>query len=251
MTLDSPKNGELGSQIVIIIPLYNEFKRGSFSYIESLLKIKNCHFILVNDGSTDETSKNLTSFSKYKNVVVTEHEVNQGKAEAIRTGINLALGYDMYSLIGYLDGDGAFSISEIIRNIELAETKLTSGGFEVFATSRVALSGREIERKLQRHIIGRIVRTLIEIRHRDLPYDTQSGFKIFKEGASLRQAAESEFRTKWFADVEILLRMKKKTSNLMIWEEPLLQWRDVNASSLGWKSAPTVIKELAIILSRS
>ena len=236
------------NKIVIIIPIWNEEARGSFDYIESILKIKNLDFIIVNDGSSDGTEMRLMTLSSNLNFQPINLPENLGKSMAIKAGLDFAIRLQKYSIIGYLDGDGAFPVSEVQRCSLLAQKKLVSEGFDVFTTSRVALSGRIIHRKTTRHLIGRVIRTVIGLKHSNLPYDTQSGFKIFKNTEIFVETVSKGFKTKWFVDLEILLRLRSHKDSIAIWEEPLMAWQDVSQSSLKWTSAPRVILELAKIL---
>ncbi len=237
------------NKIAIIIPIWNEEARGSFHYIESILKLKDLDFIIVNDGSSDGTEVRLMTLRSNPNFQAINLCKNLGKAMAIKAGLDFAISLEKYSTIGYLDGDGAFPVSEVQRCSLLAQEKLASEDFDVLTTSRVALSGRLIHRKTSRHLVGRVIRTAIGLKHKNLPYDTQSGFKIFKNTEIFVETVSKGFRTKWFVDLEILLRMRSHKDSIAIWEEPLMAWQDVSQSSLKWTSAPRVIIELARIIS--
>ena len=236
------------NKTVIIIPIWNEEERGSFDYIESALNLRELDFIIVNDGSSDGTEMHLMTLVHNQNFYPINLPENAGKSMAIKAGLDFALRDGKYSMIGYLDGDGAFPISEVQRCSLLARKKLLEENFDVFITSRVALSGRIIERKTSRHIIGRVIRTVIGLKYSNLPYDTQSGFKLFRNTELFVEAANQSFKTKWFVDVELLLRLRSRNPSIGVWEEPLMAWKDVSQSSLKWTSAPRVIIELARVL---
>ena len=236
------------NKIVIIIPIWNEEARGSFNYIESILKLKDLDFIIVNDGSSDGTAVRLLTLSSNLNFQPINLRENLGKSMAIKAGLDFAISLEKYSIIGYLDGDGAFPVSEVRRCSLLAQEKIESEDFDVFTTSRVALSGRMIHRKASRHLAGRLIRTVIGLKYSNLPYDTQSGFKIFKNTEIFAETVSKGFKTKWFVDLEILLRMRNHKDSVTIWEEPLMAWQDVSQSSLKWSSAPRVVIELARII---
>jgi glycosyltransferase involved in cell wall biosynthesis len=233
---------------VLVVPLFNEFSRGSFRYLEQLIRIKSIDFVLVNDGSTDETEYELTNFSNMKNVQTVNLEKNLGKSAAIQAGLASAVAHKKYMYLGYLDGDSAFTLAEVERITSLAALKLGENKFTVLCSSRVDLAGHEIQRSTYRHLLGRVIRTIIDIRHSNLPYDTQSGFKIFLNTESLVTALNKPFETKWFVDIEILLRLRLSDSNLKIWEEPLLEWKDIGKSSISWKSSAAILRDLTRIL---
>lgn len=232
----------------LVVPLFNEFSRGSFGYLEQLVKIERIDFILVNDGSTDGTANELLRFSNLKNVQIVNLRKNLGKSAAIQAGLSTALANKKYKFLGYLDGDSAFSLTEVKRITDLAELKFIENEFSVLCSSRVDLAGHDIQRSTHRHLLGRIIRTIVGIRHSNLPYDTQSGFKIFLNTESLASAINKPFETKWFIDIEIILRLRLIDSSLKIWEEPLLEWEDIGKSSISWKSSGTILYDLTRIL---
>ncbi len=234
--------------ISLVVPLFNEYSRGSFDYLKQLTEIQNIDFIFVNDGSTDQTGEALLHFSNFKNATVLNLEKNSGKSTAIQVGINLALENLNCNYVGYLDGDSAFSFDEVKRLSQLATAKLAASTYILLCSSRVDLAGRNIQRSTYRHLIGRVIRTIIDLKHKNLPYDTQSGFKIFLGTDSLRRAFNSPFKTKWFVDLEIILRLRGDNPDLKVWEEPLLEWRDVKNSNISWKSSFTILRDLFLIL---
>jgi hypothetical protein len=114
-------------------------------------------------------------------------------------------------------------------------------------SSRVSLSGRFIERKRSRHYLGRIIATFLTHKWIDAPYDTQSGFKLFKNSQSFQNSIRKSFSTKWFVDIELLTRIGiSNKGKLVIWEEPLNFWRDVNGSKLGFTSYPQIFVEMVV-----
>lgn len=235
-------------RIALIVPLWNEFSRGSFEYLDKLVLLEDINFFLVNDGSTDDTKLELLRYVEIPNVETINLTKNLGKAGAIKIGFQEAIRSQKYSLIGFLDGDGAFEVEEVQRCLAAAELKICKENYEVFCSSRVALAGHRIERSFRRHVAGRIVRSIIEIRHKQLPYDTQSGLKLFSATDSLSSCLDKGFETRWFVDLEIILNLRTKNQNLKIWEEPLLSWRDVGKSSIKFSSWFSIFRELLIVL---
>lgn len=254
------ERGKVISYLTLIVPIFNESPNWSEEYWKSALKIPGINWIFVDDGSTDHSLELFQKLLGTGQNKIIRHVKNLGKAEAIRTGMNHYFQEVMPEIndtdvnshfIGYLDADGAFSQSEIERYRKLAngdqENPFTRG-YEAIWSSRVKLSGHAIERKRHRHYIGRIITTLISLGDSRLPYDSQSGFKIFKVSAPLIEAFQSRFRTRWFVDLELASRISLiQGSEIRIWEEPLLEWKDINHSSLGIKSIPRVLKEIFII----
>jgi hypothetical protein len=114
-------------------------------------------------------------------------------------------------------------------------------------SSRVALAGRKIKRDPLRHYLGRVIATILTSSWEDAPYDTQSGFKLFRNSNSFQNAVNQEFKTKWFVDIELLTRIGINNGGaLNIWEEPLTSWRDVEDSKLSMRDSPLLLSEIAI-----
>jgi hypothetical protein len=112
-------------------------------------------------------------------------------------------------------------------------------------SSRVSLSGREINRKSSRHYLGRLIATYLTRQWSDAPYDTQSGYKLFVNSTSFREAIKSDFATKWFVDVELITRVGINNKGVLnIWEEPLLFWNDVDGSSLKMRNYYSIFFEI-------
>ena len=84
----------------VIIPTYNNSKTLR-RVLDGVLKYTP-HIIVVNDGSSDDTS---TILQEYSEICVEVHSGNQGKGQAIRTGFNRAVkeGFDYAFTI---DSDG-------------------------------------------------------------------------------------------------------------------------------------------------
>ena len=233
-------------ELFMIVPCFNEENRIKLNYWNNLAEIPNVHWIFVNDGSSDNTKNVL---NKITNSTIIGLEKNIGKAEAIRKGITETFkknsGESFW--VGYLDADSAFEIEDIKKVIELVYSKGSS--YESFWGSRVALAGRSIKRNNLRHILSRILITIFGYKMGDLPYDPQTGFKIFKFNKKLMEIFDKKFETKWFVDLEILIRYQVlERRKMKIWEEPVKTWKDVDGSNIRGFELINVFKDLIKIL---
>ncbi|RZJ29948.1 MAG: glycosyltransferase [Flavobacterium sp.] len=124
-------------KVSVVIPVFNAEKYLG-RCIESLLaQTVDCEFILVNDGSTDQSRSIIESFQKKDKRIVLINQENQGVSAARNAGIALAKG----EYLGFVDADdfveadmyaqlysaAAFQSDIVISNffIEQGKTKLT------------------------------------------------------------------------------------------------------------------------------
>ena len=90
------------TQISVIVPIYNVAEYLE-KCIESILKqtYKNLQIILVDDGSTDGSSKICDDYAKIDSRIEVIHKTNGGLVSARKAGIQMATG----DYVGYVDGD--------------------------------------------------------------------------------------------------------------------------------------------------
>jgi glycosyltransferase involved in cell wall biosynthesis len=234
---------------MLILPVFNEASRESDYFWKELVSYSDIDFVFVDDCSTDNSLELLERYRNHPNVGLLRLRKNQGKAEAIRqTFVSEAKERSNIKYVGYLDSDGAFPAIEAVRHIPKAIEKFKEG-YSLYTVSRVTLSGRDIKRKTYRHLIGRLIRTFIALRHKSLPYDTQSGFKLFKNDSLLDQVMSVPFATKWFVDIEVINRRRVLSNDLgLIWEEPALTWSDIGNSSIKFRSSFRILVDIIRIL---
>src|ERR1700710_2901439 len=92
----------------IVVPCYNEELRLDVSAFEHYLRLtQDICFVLVNDGSKDGTLAVLNQRRQKHPDRIRALDVNpnQGKAEAVRRGMLLAMGDDEYAYAGFWDAD--------------------------------------------------------------------------------------------------------------------------------------------------
>jgi glycosyltransferase involved in cell wall biosynthesis len=99
-------------KIAILIPSYNEGTR-ICKVVRNCLGY-NLDIIIINDGSTDNTSEALSEFDHQKNnkVIIINHPINKGKGEALKTGFAYAINNN-YSGVITIDADGQHDTTEI------------------------------------------------------------------------------------------------------------------------------------------
>ena len=212
----------------IVIPCYNEENFFlNTEYINFLKNYKEDTLIcFVNDGSSDNTNGCLTNLETLypKNVVVLTHEINQGKAAAVKTGFNYCnKNYD-FKYIAYLDADLAVSLEECYDL-----THHLKKDIDFVFGSRILKIGSTIERKKSRHYIGRVIATLISNILTLKVYDSQCGCKVFKKDLS-QKVFTKPFISRWLFDVEIFFRIiniyGRENALKKMLEIPLNRWVD-------------------------
>lgn len=231
----------------IIIPLFNEGKRFKEENFKELLDKEEVNLLFVDDGSSDDTAHIIQELvTKRRNVAFLSQAKNLGKGEAIRAGFQRVLRTNV-DLICFLDGDGAFDSKEvfnIIKKLEHLETCKDISNCKIFFSSRIKLSGSQITRSKRRHYFNRVLITLLFHKLDYFPYDTQSGFKIFRNCEHTKKLFENQFETKWLFDIELIIRDFKIHNSFRIEEIPIKYWREIGNSKLNYKSLFKIIKEI-------
>lgn len=231
-------------KVAIIIPCYNEAKRLNYNEIEQLILKTKGDIYFTNDGSNDNTVEVIKSivFKHPERCFLINYTENSGKANTIYKSVNQIHQFDKYDFIGYFDADFSTPASEIIRLID--ELSLRSCDF-LFG-SRILLLNSGIKRKYYRHIIGRVIITIINLKFKLGIYDTQCGAKLFSK-AIIPKAFNQSFYTSWLFDVEIFIRLKKQNLLQHGIEVPIFYWKDIEGSKLGWKTGFKILKELYLL----
>jgi glycosyltransferase involved in cell wall biosynthesis len=236
------------NNIAIIIPFFNEYSRiGDGKYLIELSSIPGVDFYYVNDGSKDATLNKLKVIAQITNASIINLKHNSGKGEAIRRGLANAISYSNYDLLGYLDSDGAFPLSQVVSSFADAQSCLSSmKNVDIYIASRVKLAGKQIHRNLLRHYLSRLILSFIGFGIPNMPYDSQSGLKILRNSARLKRALDDSFRTRWFFDLELMSRLGM-TRKSCLWEEPVDSWFEIPGSKLRFKSVIQVLKEIITV----
>jgi glycosyltransferase involved in cell wall biosynthesis len=238
----------MDKQILIVVPCFNEATRWNHEYWLSLSKISNLKFIFVNDGSTDNTKSKIEEFTHATPHMLLDLPKNCGKAEAVRLGFQEAIKLEP-DAIGFLDADGAFPIEDVKIQLGVyCELNYDKNLVSIWS-SRVKLAGRDIDRRMLRHYMARVISTFLSLRLKYTIYDTQSGMKLFPFNKPLVDTMSKKFSTRWFVDLEIYLRWRALNGEpLIIWEEPLRGWRDIGGSKLSGRQYLQVLRDIRFLL---
>lgn len=234
----------------LVVPCFNEEKRIDAPRFLDLGGQPGVTLLFVDDGSTDGTSAILARLAEESNGRIQRIALdrNRGKAEAVRRGMLAALDRGAKN-VGYTDSDLATPPPELLRLVDALE----STGAEAVLGSRVGLAGTRIERKLWRHMVGRVFATVAGAILHARFYDTQCGAKVFRATPLLRAALDEPFHSRWAFDVELIGRLLSGAGGVApilekdFVEVPLQEWVDVGGSKLKFTSMARVTLDLAVI----
>jgi len=238
------------SRIEVVVPCYNEAERfDSAAFERALAENRDLAFVLVNDGSTDDTAAALhrLAFRNAARIKVLDKPKNEGKAEAVRQGMLEAFDQGA-DLAGYWDADLATPLDAIT---EFAAALDTAPEIDIVLGARFAILGHEIERSAIRHYAGRVFATLASVALGLTVYDTQCGAKLFRCNEATRVLFGQPFGSRWVFDVELLARYLAGGSEPSgIREIPLARWSDVAGSKVKPADFARGVVELLRIRSK-
>jgi dolichyl-phosphate beta-glucosyltransferase len=164
--------------VTIVIPAFNEANRlpRTLSALTSWIASRTEHFdvIVVDDGSTDETSALAGNYPSIQFCVL---PCNQGKGAAVRHGMLLATG----DLILMMDADLATPLSEF----DLLKETITSGADIAIGSRPLSTSTLSVRQPLLRELAGRLFNFIVRMVS-GLPFqDTQCGFKLWRSAPAI------------------------------------------------------------------
>jgi glycosyltransferase involved in cell wall biosynthesis len=230
-----------------VVPCYNEERR--LDRAAFLALSRSVRLLFVDDGSSDGTRRVLEELAARSGCIkVLDLPQNEGKSEAVRQGLILALADDPPpAIVGYLDADLATPAREILRIITALEA---DDRLMAVLGSRVARLGSRIVRRTHRHYLGRVYATAASAALGIAVYDTQCGAKAFRVGETFRKAIESPFRSAWSFDVLLIERLLDGVDGCpglplaSLMELPLEEWSDVPGSTMQLAGSLAAFRDL-------
>ena len=219
-------------KIILIIPAHNE----EDSIQKTIDSIKNYEYIIINDGSTDNTEQVLID-NNYNHVSLS---FNLGIGGAVQTGYKYALenGYD---IAVQFDADGqhdADSIKDLIQPIIEGEADFTIG------SRFIRKNSENFKSSFLRRVGIRLISNVIFLFSRTRIYDTTSGFRAANKEviAHFAESYPKEYPEP-VSDYE-LVKLGFKVTEVSV----KMHERKAGKSSIhSWKSAYYVINVLLSI----
>lgn len=213
----------------VVIPAFDESRRIAPTLLSIVLWLRNrghpFEVIVVDDGSRDETGAVVDEFSvEHPEVRVIRFDRNRGKGAAVREGMRIAAG--SWRLMA--DADGATPIPELDRLL----VEASKGADVVIGSRAIAASDTIIERRLARHLIGRLFAALVHAVAVPGVRDTQCGFKLFR-GDVARELFAAQRLERFGFDVELLFLARRLGWRVA---EVAVSWNDVQGSKVSLAS---------------
>jgi glycosyltransferase involved in cell wall biosynthesis len=155
-------------KILITLPALNEAKFIGQVLQEISATVPNIPILVVNDGSTDDTSKVVVNYD----VFLIEHQQNYGKGEAMKTAFSFAQksGFDW---IVFLDGDGQHPPQYLPDFIEI----INNNRVDVILGNR---QSRKNDMPFHRQLSNGITSILISLCAGQRILDSQCGFRAVR-----------------------------------------------------------------------
>jgi dolichyl-phosphate beta-glucosyltransferase len=225
----------------IVIPAYNESARISATLREVVACIRSrgwdTEVIVVNDGSTDTTARQVLDFSlSAPEVRLIENPGNRGKGYSVRTGLLQSRG----EIVMFTDADLSAPIAEAERLFAAI-----LDGADIAIGSRWLDRSSQLHRQpLHRQLFGRCFNLITRLGIGLKFHDTQCGFKAFT-----REAAQTVFQLQtiqgWGFDPEILFIAAKRHFRI---QEVAVTWEHDERSHLSYfRDGMQMLREMAII----
>lgn len=167
------------TKIYIVIPAYNE-QSTILSVIKDLKKHHYFNIIVVDDGSTDNTSK----FASKTGIIVIRHPINLGQGTALRSGMELALKLEADIIVTF-DADRQHMAKDINKLIKpLVDNK-----------ADIVLGSRFLDHSSNTPWLKKIIlksgTILIFLMYGIILSDTHNGFKAMSSMAAQKISIKS------------------------------------------------------------
>ena len=233
-------------EVCVVVPCFNEAQRlRSADFAAFIASRPAATLCFVDDGSSDGTVAVLEALRSTCPERILVHRLmrNSGKAEAVRAGVLHVAAMRKWPVIGYWDADLSTPLAEVDRLLAALDE---DPGCTLALGSRVKRLGARIERRLPRHIGGRIFATCATAILGFEVYDSQCGAKLFRAEVANTFFADP-FLTRWLFDLEMLVRLRNASGPSAIdamREVPLTRWKEVGGSKLGLSDVINVPLEL-------
>ncbi|RLV90905.1 Dolichyl-phosphate beta-glucosyltransferase [Spathaspora sp. JA1] len=229
----SSQFNNVGIDLSIVIPCYNETKRLGKMLDEAIVYLEQNHkdkyeILIIDDGSTDGTDE--FAIEKAREFKLTPHIMrvvhlaeNRGKGGGVTHGLLHSRG--KYSL--FADADGATKFSDISKLVEFVAAT-NEPAVAIGSRAHMVNTDAVIKRSLIRNFLMYGLHTLVFVFGIRDVQDTQCGFKIFNFEA-VKRIYPHMHTERWIFDVEVLLLAEIQKMKL---KEQGVNWHEVDGSKV-------------------
>lgn len=213
--------------VSVIIPALNEEKRlpatlDSFiAYLQANpdRNFEIAEIIVVDDGSTDDTSAAAKQFSERLPIILIYFEKNKGKGAALRSGVMAASG----EFVLLYDADGATQIDELQKTLQ----KQSETNADVIIGSRMLHHTTNVIMKPHRRFIGWLFHVLCAPLLPGIA-DASCGFKLIRLSVA-KELFTEQTEDRFAYDTEILMIAIQRGYSI---EEVPVKWTAVEQSKV-------------------
>ncbi len=183
----------------VVVPAFNEEKRiaNTLLALKTYLDTRSYGYevIVSDDGSSDQTVAVVTGLSReWPQLQVLTASSNQGKGAAVKRGVMKASG----EWILFTDADNATPIEEIEKLLpHTADFPI------VFGSRHIPGAHIHVAQARHRMVLSRLSNLLIRVLAVPGVYDTQCGFKLFKQTVA-REIFSQVTLNRFGFDIEVL-----------------------------------------------
>lgn len=258
LTNEAAKDFSERATIRLALPAYNEEESLEpllHSLNSVLSQIKNPYeIIVVDDGSVDDTAAIASRLSYDLPVRLISHEVNQGLAGALRTGLKAAVeSSSPGDLILTMDSDNTHPAGLIPRMLQSIQE-----GHDVVIGSRFQPGARVIGVPFDRVLLSIAAKFVFQIL---LPIrgvrDYTCGFRVYRAeviAAAQRHYGENFVSEKGFSCmVDVLLKLRKLRidgGQIVMGEVPMILRYDRKGGASKMQVLKTIMQTLSLVFRR-
>jgi glycosyltransferase involved in cell wall biosynthesis len=222
-------------QLTIVVPSYNEAANlpRSIPPLIGFCEKNQCHLIVVDDGSQDQTPEILRQFPS-PCLRVIRHKVNRGYGGAIKTGLEATRSEWVITV----DADGQHQVEDIAGLFQA----ITEADADMAVGSRRKSRNREKFRRIGKWLIRKLAHILIS---KEI-WDINSGMKIYRSELVKKYLSLCP-DSMAFSDIITLVFLSQK--HLVIEKDILTQNRTAGQSTIRIHTAfQTVFEILNIVM---
>jgi dolichol-phosphate mannosyltransferase len=238
--------------ILIVLPAYNE-AAGLPALLRSIRQVMDegrltYRVVVVDDGSSDGTWDAIAAHAAKMPIVPVRHEVNRGLAEALRSGLQVALEKAAPDdVIVTMDADNTHAPGLVMRMLGLIRE-----GHDVVIGSRYVPGARVVGVPFHRRVLSGgaslLMRTVFPI---EGVRDYTCGFRAYR--ASILQAAFARYSERLISQkgfscmVDILLKLRTLEPDPIMGEVPLVLRYDLKHGMSKMRAAHTIVDTLVLM----